>query len=161
MKIIKVYKGLATKTFSSTFTQMLFRKPIFLTERRGFDLKSNFHIIFKVYKAKIKLEASLGKNPHNYEEIRNETCAYEQKPVKIDDFNEVEEKKLKRELKKENKKEERSLKITSSLRKWKNRGQSKKEKEMIKRLDEFNQEFREIKNFNKNSRKMSKSILKV
>ena len=70
-------------------------------------------------------------------------------------------KKLKRELKKENKKEDRSLKITSSLRKWKNRGQSKKEKEIIKRLDEFNQEFREIKNFNKNSRKMSKSILKV
>ena len=100
MKIIKVYKGLATKTFSSTFIQMFFLKPIFLTERRGFDLKSNFHIIFKVYKAKIKLEASLGKNPHNYEEIRNETCAYEQKPVKIDDFNEVEEKEVKERIEK-------------------------------------------------------------
>ena len=32
---------------------------------------------------------------------------------------------------------------------------------MIKRLDEVNQEFREINNFTKNSRKMSKSILKV
>ena len=32
---------------------------------------------------------------------------------------------------------------------------------MIKRLDELNQEFREIKNFTKNSRKMSKSILKA
>ena len=32
---------------------------------------------------------------------------------------------------------------------------------MIKRLDELNQEFREIKNFTKNSRKTSKSILKV
>ena len=30
---------------------------------------------------------------------------------------------------------------------------------MIKRIDELNQEFREIKNFSKNSRKMS--ILKV
>ena len=35
----------------------------------------------------------------------------------------------------------------------------KKEKEMFKRLDELNQEYREIKNFSKNSRKMSKSIL--
>ena len=32
---------------------------------------------------------------------------------------------------------------------------------MIKRLDQHNQEFREIKNFTKNSRKMSKSILKA
>ena len=32
---------------------------------------------------------------------------------------------------------------------------------MIKRLDELNQEFREIKNFTKISRKMSKSIFKV
>ena len=32
---------------------------------------------------------------------------------------------------------------------------------MIKRLDELNQAFREIKNFNKNSRKISKSIVKV
>ena len=37
----------------------------------------------------------------------------------------------------------------------------KKEKEMIKPLYELNQEFRDIKNFTKNSRKMSKSILKV
>ena len=32
---------------------------------------------------------------------------------------------------------------------------------MIKLLDEVNQEFREIKNFTKNCRKMSKSTLKV
>ena len=32
---------------------------------------------------------------------------------------------------------------------------------MFKRLDELNQEFREIKNFTKNSRKVSKSILKA
>ena len=37
----------------------------------------------------------------------------------------------------------------------------KKEKEMVKRLDELNQEFREIQNFIKSSRKMSKSVLKV
>ena len=32
-------------------------------------LKSNFHIIFKTYKDKKKLEASPGKNSNNYEEI--------------------------------------------------------------------------------------------
>ena len=36
------------------------------------------------------MEASLGKNPHNYEEIRDEACVCEQKPIKIDDFNEDE-----------------------------------------------------------------------
>ena len=41
------------------------------------------------------MKASLGKSPHNYEEIRDETCVYEQKPIKIDDFNEDEEKEVK------------------------------------------------------------------
>ena len=41
------------------------------------------------------METSLGKSPHNYEEIRDETCVYEQKPIKIDDFNEDEEKEIK------------------------------------------------------------------
>ena len=59
------------------------------------------------------MEASLGKNPHNYEEIRDETCVCEQKSIKIDDFNEDEEK---IEFKNESKKEERSLKITSCLK---------------------------------------------
>ena len=36
------------------------------------------------------MEASLRKNPHNYEEIRDEACVCEQKPIKIDDFNEDE-----------------------------------------------------------------------
>ena len=70
-------------------------------------------------------------------------------------------KKSNRGLKNESKKEERSLKITSFLKKKKIEDNQEKEKEMIKPLDELNQEFREIKNFTKNSRKMSKSTLKV
>ena len=57
------------------------------TEKRGFDLNSNFHIIFKTYKGKKQLESSLGKNPENYENISKKTNIYEQKPVNIDDFN--------------------------------------------------------------------------
>ena len=57
----------------------------------------------------------MGKNTHNYEEIHNETCEYEQKPVKIDDLNKANEKEVRREkkrvLKKENTKEGKLLKI--------------------------------------------------
>ena len=37
----------------------------------------------------------LGKNPENYENIPNETNIYEQKPINIDDFNDVKEKQVK------------------------------------------------------------------
>ena len=57
-------------------------------EKRGFNLKSNFHIIFKTYKDKKQLEISMGKNPANYETIRKEKNIYEQKSVNIDEFNE-------------------------------------------------------------------------
>ena len=61
-----------------------------MTKRRGFNLKSTFHIVFKAYKDK-KAE-HLGKNPQNYVQERNETCKFEQKPVDIDVLNEEEEK---------------------------------------------------------------------
>ena len=66
----------------------------FLSKRRGFNLKSTFHIMFKTYKDKKNIE-SLGKHPQNYENVHNETDVYEQKPIKIDDFNEVKEKEIK------------------------------------------------------------------
>ena len=63
-------------------------------------MKSNFHIIFRTYKDKKQLESSLGKNPENYESICNETYTYEQKPINVDDFNEVEEKEVKERFEK-------------------------------------------------------------
>ena len=62
------------------------------TERRGFNLKSNFHIIFKTYKDKKNVGSSLGKNSYNYEGVQDETFVYEQKPIEIDGFYETEEK---------------------------------------------------------------------
>ena len=130
------------------------------TERRGFDLKSNFHIIFKTYKDKKKLEASLGKNPCNHEEIWNETCMYEENHVKSDDFNEAEEKEVKERIEKRKQQGREVAQNNQLLKKMKKiEDNQKKEKEMFKRLDKLNQEYREIKNFSKNSRKMSKSIL--
>ena len=46
------------------------------------------------------MDISLGKNPENYKTIRNKTNIYEQKPVNVDDFNEVEEKEARERVKK-------------------------------------------------------------
>ena len=75
------------------------------TEKRGFNLKGNFHIMFKTYKDKKQLERSMGKKSANYETIRKKTNIYEQKPVNIDDFNESEEAELKQRV--ERRKEKR------------------------------------------------------
>ena len=55
--------------------------------------------MFKTYKDKKNIEI-LGKNPNNYEGVRDETHAYEQKPVRIDEFNEAEEKEVKEQIEK-------------------------------------------------------------
>ena len=52
----------------------------------------------------------LEKNPRNYEEIRNETYVYEQKPVKIDDLNEAKEKEVKERIEKRKQKGKRKKK---------------------------------------------------
>ena len=84
------YKNIFQYVYSNVFPKIYCSE-----EQWGFDLKSNFHIVFKTCKVKEKLEASLGKNLNNYKKIRNETSAYEQKPIKVDDFNEIEEKQVK------------------------------------------------------------------
>ena len=48
--------------------------------------------MFKTYKDKKNIE-SLGRNPQNYENVCNEADVCEQKPRRIDDFNEVGKKK--------------------------------------------------------------------
>ena len=46
--------------------------------------------MLKTYKDKMQMRAMI-KNPINYENIRKGTNIYEQKPTKIDDFNDAEE----------------------------------------------------------------------
>ena len=69
------------------------------TERRGFDVNNTFHVMFKTYKEKKNIEG-LGKNPQNYENAGDETYVYEQKSIKMDDFNETEGKKVKEHIEK-------------------------------------------------------------
>ena len=68
------------------------------SEKRGFDLKSNFHILFKTYRDKqIMRQQSLAKNQANYEnEQPKETHENEQKPIKnFNEFSDSEEQEVK------------------------------------------------------------------
>ena len=79
------YKNIFQYVYSNVYPEIYCA-----TKKRGFDLKSNFHILFKTYRDKMQMK-SMGKNSINYETVRKETHVYEQKPVSIDDFNEAEE----------------------------------------------------------------------
>ena len=66
------------------------------------------------------MERSLGKNPENYESMRNETYNYEQKRINVDDFNEVEEKEVNERVEKR-KEKRREVAEKNKLLKKKNR----------------------------------------
>ena len=73
------------------------------SERRGFDLKSTFQLVFKTYKDKKKNEQT-GKNPQNYHVEWKDSFVFEQKLVEIDMFNDEEEKEVKERVEKRKKK---------------------------------------------------------
>ena len=104
--------------------------------------------MFKTYRDKKNID-SLGKNPHNYESVCNETSVYEQKPTKIDDFNDAEEKEVKEHVQKRKKKEEKLLKINLLKKKKQQENKKKNEKEKRNQLKELNQEFKDIKEHKK------------
>ena len=106
-------------------------------------MKSNFHIIFKTYKDKKNWETFLGKNTDNYETIRNETNVYKQKPINLDDFNDVDKSEV-RERVKARKKNFREVAQKSKLLKKKKREEESKENEEAywQRLSELNKQFK-------------------
>ena len=67
----------------------------------------------------------LGKNPPNYENIHDETCVYQQKPIKINDFIKTEEKDCV-EIRKIKKREvAEKNKLLKNKRKWEENKKSK------------------------------------
>ena len=82
------------------------------------------------YKDKKKLGASLGKNLNDCEEIRNETYLCEQKPVKVDDFNETEEKQVKKQVEKRKQKRREMAENNKLLKKRKNKRKIRKKKKL-------------------------------
>ena len=70
------YKNIFQYVYSNVYPEIYCA-----TEKRGFDLKSHFHILFKTYRDKTQMR-SIEKNPTNYEMVRKDT-----QPINIDDFN--------------------------------------------------------------------------
>ena len=94
-------------------------------------LRVIFTLILKHTRTKKKLETSLRKNSNNYEEIRNETYVYEQKPIKVDDFNEIEGKEVKEQVEKRKQKRRQVAENNKLLKKMKKQEENKeKGKEM-------------------------------
>ena len=120
------YKNIFQYVYSNVFPEMYCS-----TERRGCDLKSNFHIIFKTYKDKKKLKSSLGKNSYNYEGVYNETFVYEQKPTEIDEFHKTEEKKVKERVEKTKNKRREVAEGNKFLKKNKKQEENKEKRKRI------------------------------
>ena len=68
-----------------------------MSEKRGIDLKSNFHILFKTYKDKqILRQHQLAKQPINYVTEYEETNEFDQKPlIRFNEFTDEEEREMK------------------------------------------------------------------
>ena len=103
---------------------------------------------FEICKDKKMLE-HLGNEPSNFTKERNEKFKFEQKPLEIDDFNNVKEQELneKRQKKTWNswkKKQNKSLKQKKKLDEERN-----EERELWGKLNELNKEFETINNIKK------------
>ena len=95
-KYLARYKDIYQYVYSHVFPEVYTT-----SEKRGFDLKSNFHILFKSYRDKqLMRQHSTAKNLSNYEDVKKETSEYEQKPIKnFDSFNDEEENEIKKKQK--------------------------------------------------------------
>ena len=95
-KCLANYKDIFQYVYSCTFPEIYT-----MSEKRGIDMKSNFHILFKTYKDKQLLKhQQLAKQTANYETEHAETSEFEQKPIlRFDEFNdeELEMKEVRRE----------------------------------------------------------------
>ena len=86
------YKDIFQYVYSHTFPDIYT-----MSEKRGIDLKNNFHILFKTYKDKQMLrQQHLAKQPINYIGDHPENCEFEQKPIlRFDEITDEEERELK------------------------------------------------------------------
>ena len=102
------------------------------------------------------------KNPQNYETIRNETNIYEQKLVRIDQFNDVEETEIRERVAKR-KEKRREVAEKNKLLKKKEKQEELNENEAAywKRLGELNKQFKANKKAKKEANKLSETIIKM
>ena len=87
------YKDIYQYVYSHVFPEIYST-----SEKRGIDLRSNFHIMFKVYRDKLMMrQQQLAKQPINdADNEKHEQCEFEQKPIKnFDEFSDGEEEQFK------------------------------------------------------------------
>ena len=119
------------------------------SEKRGFDMKSNFHILFKAYRDKMLMrQQSTAKNPANYE-LQKETCDFDQKPIKnFDQFSDSKEREVKERAEKPlAERREKAEDLKAKKRKLKLEEDKIKEGETWNRLN--------LKKFKKNLKKLN------
>ena len=119
------------------------------TEKRGIDLKSNFHILFKTYRNMAILQQhqqviSATKNLANYEVERTESSEFEKKPVKnFDDFSDGEEEELKQQTEKRKQiRREQSQENKVKKLKLKQEEAKEKESEMWEKMNNLKSKFK-------------------
>ena len=119
------------------------------TEKRGIDLKSNFHILFKTYRDMAILQQhqqvkSATKNLANYEVERTESSEFEKKPVKnFDDFSDGEEEELKQQTEKRKQiRREQSQENKAKKLKLKQEEAKEKESEMWEKMNNLKSKFK-------------------
>ena len=143
----------------------VFPKIYSTREKRGIDLKSNFHILFKLYRDKEILRQhqtiTSTKNSANFENKREETSEFEQKAIKkFNEFSDGEEEELKQQAeKRKHIRREQSQESKSKKLKLKQEEVKEKESEMWEKLNDLNSKFKTIKQAKKDAKKMSATIL--
>ena len=152
-KCLANYKDIFQYVYSYTFPEIYT-----MSEKRGIDMKSNFHILFKTYKDKQLLKhQQLAKQTANYEAEHAETSEFEQKPIlRFDEFNDEEELEMKEVRREKNRKwkekfyteEEKAAKLAKKLEE-----DRIKEKVMWEKINELNAKFKQIKQFKKEEEK--------
>ena len=154
------YKGIYQYVYAHVFSEIYST-----TEKRGIDFKSNFHVLFKSYRDKAILRQhqtiTSTKNPANFENKREETSEFEQKPIKkFNEFSDGEEEELKEQTKKGKQiRREQSQESKSKKLKLKQEEVKEKESEMWQKLNDLNSKFKTIKQAKKDAKKMSATIL--
>ena len=135
------------------------------TEKQGIDLKSNCHILFKLYRDKAILRQHQAitstKNSANFENKREESSRFEQKPIKkFNEFSDGEEEVLRQQAKKRKQiRRDQSQESKSKKLKLKQEDVKEKESEMLEKLNDLNSKFKTIKQAKKEAKKMSATIL--
>ena len=102
LQMLQEYLACYEDIFQYVYSHM-FPEIYTSSEKSGFDLKSNFHIMFKAYRDKMLVrQQQLARQPANYEQqLHKESFEFEQKPLKnFNEFSDSEENKIKQHAQK-------------------------------------------------------------